>query len=118
MEQPTAGGRTRSIPSLYLSQASLTADPFYKHRIIADPEWSLLTVPRLTELCLQHIVHNFESKYECLCPRTRGDRASVLGSGGSTRQADASERQSVVPSPAKGTDGEKYPLRQPVKQTV
>ncbi|NXD69188.1 DRC5 protein, partial [Eolophus roseicapillus] len=25
-----------------------------------DPEWSLATVPRLTELCLQHIIHNFE----------------------------------------------------------
>ncbi|NWV00609.1 DRC5 protein, partial [Upupa epops] len=30
------------------------------HRIIEDPEWSLATVPRLTELCLQHIIHNFE----------------------------------------------------------
>ncbi|NXU19492.1 DRC5 protein, partial [Pardalotus punctatus] len=25
-----------------------------------DPGWSLITVPHLTELCLQHIVHNFE----------------------------------------------------------
>ncbi|XP_043859345.1 dynein regulatory complex subunit 5 [Dromiciops gliroides] len=31
-------------------------------RIISeDPEWSLTIVPRLTELCLQHIVSNFEN---------------------------------------------------------
>ncbi|NXY84465.1 DRC5 protein, partial [Alcedo cyanopectus] len=29
-------------------------------RIIEDPKWSLTTVPHLTELCIQHIVHNFE----------------------------------------------------------
>ncbi|KGL76825.1 T-complex-associated testis-expressed protein 1, partial [Tinamus guttatus] len=30
-------------------------------RVIAeDPEWSLAIVPQLTELCLQHIIHNFE----------------------------------------------------------
>ncbi|NXS97264.1 DRC5 protein, partial [Jacana jacana] len=28
--------------------------------LIEDPEWSLATVPHLTELCIQHIVHNFE----------------------------------------------------------
>ncbi|NXN91563.1 DRC5 protein, partial [Rhinopomastus cyanomelas] len=28
--------------------------------IIEDPEWCLATVPHLTELCLQHIIHNFE----------------------------------------------------------
>ncbi|XP_030628529.1 dynein regulatory complex subunit 5 [Chanos chanos] len=32
-------------------------------RIIAeDPEWSLAVVPQLTNLCLQHIVKNFEEK--------------------------------------------------------
>ena len=32
-------------------------------RIIAeDPEWSLATVPLLVELCLKHIVADFESK--------------------------------------------------------
>lgn len=32
-------------------------------RIIAeDPEWSLATVPLLVELCITHIVSNFESK--------------------------------------------------------
>ncbi|KFU99940.1 T-complex-associated testis-expressed protein 1, partial [Pterocles gutturalis] len=30
------------------------------HRVIEDPEWCLATVPHLTELCLQHIAHNFE----------------------------------------------------------
>ena len=32
-------------------------------RIIAeDPEWSLATVPLLTELCTEHMVKNFESE--------------------------------------------------------
>ncbi|NWI43115.1 DRC5 protein, partial [Picathartes gymnocephalus] len=35
--------------------------PFYIRRCVTeDPSWSLVTVPHLTELCLQHIVHNFE----------------------------------------------------------
>ncbi|NXG19783.1 DRC5 protein, partial [Grallaria varia] len=34
---------------------------YYARRCITeDPSWSLVTVPHLTELCLQHIVHNFE----------------------------------------------------------
>ncbi|NXF04707.1 DRC5 protein, partial [Smithornis capensis] len=34
---------------------------YYTRRCITeDPNWSLVTVPHLTELCLQHIVHNFE----------------------------------------------------------
>ncbi|NWR70975.1 DRC5 protein, partial [Centropus unirufus] len=33
---------------------------FYRHCIAEDPEWSLVTVPSLTELCLQHIADNFE----------------------------------------------------------
>ncbi|NWV25812.1 DRC5 protein, partial [Origma solitaria] len=34
---------------------------FYTRRCLTeDPSWSLITVPHLTELCLQHIVHNFE----------------------------------------------------------
>ncbi|NWV63085.1 DRC5 protein, partial [Malurus elegans] len=36
--------------------------PVYTRRcLIEDPTWSLVTVPHLTELCLQHIVHNFEN---------------------------------------------------------
>lgn len=32
-------------------------------RIIAeDPEWSLATVPLMVELCVKHIVQNFESE--------------------------------------------------------
>ncbi|NXT71710.1 DRC5 protein, partial [Chaetops frenatus] len=35
--------------------------PFYIRRCITeDPSWSLVTVPHLTELCLQHIARNFE----------------------------------------------------------
>lgn len=38
------------------------ADPRKIRRIIAeDHEWSLATVPQLTELCLQHIIKNFEN---------------------------------------------------------
>ncbi|NWV43883.1 DRC5 protein, partial [Grantiella picta] len=34
---------------------------FYTRRCLTeDPTWSLITVPHLTELCIQHIVHNFE----------------------------------------------------------
>ncbi|NXE01931.1 DRC5 protein, partial [Chaetorhynchus papuensis] len=34
---------------------------FYTRRCITeDPSWSLVTVPHLTELCIQHIIHNFE----------------------------------------------------------
>ncbi|NXC37326.1 DRC5 protein, partial [Campylorhamphus procurvoides] len=34
---------------------------YYARRCITeDPNWSLVTVPHLTELCIQHIVHNFE----------------------------------------------------------
>ncbi|XP_074719552.1 dynein regulatory complex subunit 5 isoform X2 [Strix uralensis] len=60
MQQPVAGDRSAAVPSLYPSQARLAADLYSTHRVIEDPEWSLTTVPHLTELCLQHIVHNFE----------------------------------------------------------
>lgn len=34
-------------------------------RIIAeDPEWSLATVPLLSDLCIKHVVGNFECKYD------------------------------------------------------
>jgi pyruvate/2-oxoglutarate dehydrogenase complex dihydrolipoamide acyltransferase (E2) component len=40
-----------------------SADLRNMRRIIAeDPEWSLATVPMLKELCIKHIVDNFESK--------------------------------------------------------
>lgn len=119
MQQPAAGDESTDIPPSCPPQASLADGSFYTRRCITeDPSWSLVTVPHLTELCIQHIIHNFESKWECIYSRAHGERESVPESRGSTRQADASERQSVAPSPAKGTDGEKYPLGQPVKQTV
>ncbi|XP_042750938.1 dynein regulatory complex subunit 5 [Lagopus leucura] len=57
--QQAAGGRGRAIPSLRPSQSRLMADSYCMHRIVEDPEWCLITVPPLTELCLQHIVQNF-----------------------------------------------------------
>lgn len=42
---------------------NLAADPRKMRRIIAeDPEWSLAVVPLLTNLCLEHIIENFEGK--------------------------------------------------------
>ncbi|XP_009635520.1 dynein regulatory complex subunit 5 [Egretta garzetta] len=60
MQQPGAGGRSAAVPPLYPSQASLPAGLHDTRRVFEDPEWSLATVPHLTELCLQHIVLNFE----------------------------------------------------------
>ncbi len=40
------------------------ADLRNMRRIIAeDPEWSLATVPMMFELCIKHVVENFESKF-------------------------------------------------------
>ncbi|KAM9018971.1 dynein regulatory complex subunit 5 isoform 1-T4 [Ara ararauna] len=60
MQQPVAGDRSTAVPSQHPLKPSLAADSHCAHRLIEDPEWSLATVPCLTELCLQHIVHNFE----------------------------------------------------------
>ncbi|XP_005145418.2 dynein regulatory complex subunit 5 [Melopsittacus undulatus] len=60
MQQPVAGDRSTAVPSQHSLKPSLAADSHCAHRLIEDPEWSLTTVPCLTELCLQHIVHNFE----------------------------------------------------------
>ncbi|XP_027743488.1 dynein regulatory complex subunit 5 [Empidonax traillii] len=61
MQQPVTGDRSTAIPSPRPSQASFDASLYYARRCITeDPSWSLVTVPHLTELCLQHIVHNFE----------------------------------------------------------
>ncbi|XP_013799260.1 dynein regulatory complex subunit 5 [Apteryx mantelli] len=60
MQEPVAGDVSTALPS-FPSQASLAADSYCIQRIIAeDPEWSLAIVPQLTELCLQHIIRNFE----------------------------------------------------------
>ncbi|XP_074945263.1 dynein regulatory complex subunit 5 [Phalacrocorax aristotelis] len=60
MQQPAARGRSTATPSLYPFQDRFAAGLNYTHRIIEDPEWTLATVPHLTELCLQNIVHNFK----------------------------------------------------------
>ncbi|KAI1240660.1 T-complex-associated testis-expressed protein 1, partial [Lamprotornis superbus] len=53
------------------AEASLADGSFYTRRCITeDPGWSLVTVPHLTELCLQHIAHNFQMNpiLNCLLP--------------------------------------------------
>ncbi|NXE20826.1 DRC5 protein, partial [Ardeotis kori] len=56
---------------------------YFTHRIIEDPEWSLTTVPHLTELCLQHIVHNFEKNpiLDCLLPKHQRKVLDRLSTG-------------------------------------
>ena len=52
--EPAAGSANNDNPA---------SDLRNMRRIIAeDPEWSLATVPLLTDLCIKHIVHNFESE--------------------------------------------------------
>lgn len=52
----------RKVPSpIFATKDNPAADPRQMRRIIAeDPDWSLATVPLLTELCVKHIVGNFE----------------------------------------------------------
>ncbi|KFV87393.1 T-complex-associated testis-expressed protein 1, partial [Struthio camelus australis] len=53
-------------------------------RIIAeDPEWSLVIVPQLTELCLQHIIRNFENNpiMDCLLPEHQRKVLDKLSTG-------------------------------------
>ncbi|XP_019909256.2 dynein regulatory complex subunit 5 [Esox lucius] len=46
-----------------VAKLNLAADPRKMRRIIAeDPEWSLAVVPHLSNICLQHIVRNFEER--------------------------------------------------------
>ncbi|NXU50960.1 DRC5 protein, partial [Turnix velox] len=58
-------------------------DSYCAHRIVEDPEWSLVTVPSLTELCLQHIVHNFEKNpiLDCLLPKHQRNVLDRLSTG-------------------------------------
>ena len=71
--RPPSGGSKRSgqsekkasVPPSPTGSAkeNPAADWRNMRRIIAeDPEWSLATVPLLVELCLKHIVVDFESK--------------------------------------------------------
>jgi len=55
------------------------ADMRNMRRIIAeDPEWSLATVPLLVELCLKHIVNNFENNSKILNDLLKKHRVKVL----------------------------------------
>ncbi|XP_071962216.1 dynein regulatory complex subunit 5-like [Antedon mediterranea] len=56
-----SGGTRKSLPSpLTSAKNNSAADSRNMRRIIAeDPNWSLATVPLLTELCVKHIVDNF-----------------------------------------------------------
>ena len=53
-----------SVPSPNMvDKDNPAADLRNMRRIIAeDPDWSLATVPMLVELCISHIIQNFESK--------------------------------------------------------
>ncbi|KAF4798751.1 T-complex-associated testis-expressed protein 1 [Turdus rufiventris] len=71
MEQPAAADKSRAIPSPSAPEANAADGSFYVRRCITeDPSWSLVTVPHLTELCLQHIAHNFQNNpiLNCLLP--------------------------------------------------
>ena len=59
------GGR---VPSPDVSaKDNPAADMRNMRRIIAeDPDWSLATVPLLVDLCVKHIVENFECKYKIM----------------------------------------------------
>ncbi|XP_005043296.1 PREDICTED: T-complex-associated testis-expressed protein 1 [Ficedula albicollis] len=81
MEQPAAGDKSRAIPSPCPPEASLADGSFYTRRCITeDPSWSLVTVPHLTELCLQHIAHNFQNNpiLSCLLPEDQKKVVDML----------------------------------------
>nr|KAG5688523.1 hypothetical protein BaRGS_031307 [Batillaria attramentaria] len=55
-----AGHEEAIMPDL-TSKDNPSADWRNMRRIIAeDPEWSLATVPLLTELCIKYVIANFE----------------------------------------------------------
>ena len=58
----SGSGRAKAVPSpVDLAKENPAADRRKMRQIIAeDPEWSLATVPQLAELCVDHIVRNFE----------------------------------------------------------
>ena len=59
--QPSGG--EVNISPVPVGNDNPAADLRNMRRIIAeDTEWSLMTVPLLWELCINHIVANFESK--------------------------------------------------------
>lgn len=66
--QASSSGRQLSKPSIIPPPvksrgSNPKSDVYLMRRIIAeDAEWSLAIVPLLTELCIQHIVKNFQSE--------------------------------------------------------
>uniref|UniRef100_A0A6J0T181 Dynein regulatory complex subunit 5 n=1 Tax=Pogona vitticeps TaxID=103695 RepID=A0A6J0T181_9SAUR len=62
MQEPVAGDLNALPPPSRITIMNPAANPRRMRRIIAeDPEWSLAIVPLLTELCIQHIINNFEN---------------------------------------------------------
>lgn len=61
MQEPVAADPTAAPPPIQAAIMNPAANPRRMRRIIAeDPEWSLAIVPLLTDLCIQHIINNFE----------------------------------------------------------
>lgn len=59
----SGGKKSQLEPAPESAQDNPASDLRNMRRIIAeDPDWSLATVPLLSELCIKHIVQNFESK--------------------------------------------------------
>ncbi|XP_069464967.1 dynein regulatory complex subunit 5 [Ambystoma mexicanum] len=78
MSEPTVAMTASISPLAEPETLNPAADPRHMRRIIAeDPEWSLAIVPQLRELCIQHIINNFENKpiLEELLPK---DKLMVL----------------------------------------
>ena len=67
-QKSTGGGLGIGVPSPITSaHDNPSADLRNMRRIIAeDQDWSLATVPLLVELCIKHIVDNFESKSQAI----------------------------------------------------
>ncbi|XP_025104859.1 dynein regulatory complex subunit 5-like [Pomacea canaliculata] len=75
----TKGGHEEPIVPDLLAKDNPAADWRNMRRIIAeDDEWTLATVPQLTELCIQHIVSNFENNSEILNKLLLKHQAKVL----------------------------------------
>ncbi|XP_067320371.1 dynein regulatory complex subunit 5 [Anolis sagrei] len=61
MQEPVAGDPKGISPPSRMTIMNPAANPRRMRRLIAeDPEWNLAIVPLLTELCIQHIINNFE----------------------------------------------------------
>ncbi|XP_077198651.1 dynein regulatory complex subunit 5 [Paroedura picta] len=61
MQDPVAAEPSALPPPSHTVIINPAANSRRMRRIIAeDPEWSLAIVPQLTELCIQHIINNFE----------------------------------------------------------